>query len=107
MPEAAATLHMNAGDKRSAVMVLFTGGMEAKARQVAAGDPILEDLADQLAAAAAAGGADAQGGLEGSASLAELDDLARRGNWAQVRACSASVRVPRTAQRRRVLRQAR
>lgn len=103
MPEAAASLHMTAGDKRSAVMVLFNGGMEAKARQIAAGDPILEDLVEQLATAAAAGGADPRGGLEGSVSLAELDDLARRGNWAQVRARSAPVPPPRIAQRRKGL----
>eukprot|EP00892_Ulva_mutabilis_P000305 jgi/Ulvmu1/10275/UM060_0077.1 len=87
MHEAAAALHLNAGDKRAAVTVLFHGGADARARQVAAGDALLEDLIDQLAAATAGGGAD---GLAGAVSVSELDDLARRGNWAQVHARAAA-----------------
>lgn len=82
--ESAAALHLNAGDRRAAVTVLFHGGAEAKARQLAAGDPILEDLISQLASAAADTGDDSGQGLDGATSLAELDELARRGNWAQV-----------------------
>lgn len=85
LPEAAASLHMNAGDKRAAVVALFHGGLEAKARQVAAGDPILDDLVDQLASAGSVGSVGGPQGSDGSVSLAELDDLARRGNWTQVR----------------------
>lgn len=81
LPEAAASLLMNVGDKRGAVKVYCQAGLVAKARAVAVGDRGLEDYISELGAARPE--RDTAHGSEG-ASVAELDDLARRGNWVQV-----------------------
>lgn len=81
LPEAAALLLQNIGDKRGALKVYCQAGLVAKARAVAAGDQALEDYITELGTTQPE--RDTAHGGEGT-SVAELDDLARRGNWVQV-----------------------
>jgi hypothetical protein len=82
LPEAGAALLLSVGDKQGALKVFCQAGLMAKAHAMAAGDQLLEDFIAELVAAGIGRSASPGGGS--SASVAELDDLARRGNWAQV-----------------------
>lgn len=88
-PEAAAALHVAVGDRRGAVAVFCQAGLRERARLAADGDPLLLQVVEQFergggeaaAAVALAGESVAAHGVDAS----ELEDLARRGNWGQVR----------------------
>lgn len=85
LPEAAASLLSSYGDKSGAVKLYCQAGLLGKARALAAGDQSLEDLVAKTVASGVTTGADSAGPqCDEGCSVAELDELARRGNWIQV-----------------------
>ena len=86
LPEAAASLLSSYGDKRGAVKLYCQAGLLGKARALASGDQSLEEFVAETVASGVTPGADGGAGLQRDegGSVAELDELARRGNWAQV-----------------------
>lgn len=81
LPEAAAALLSSTGNKREAVTMYCQAGLIGKARALASGDQSLEDLMTQLDASLMVDGAQRN---DNSSCVAELDELAHRGNWDQV-----------------------
>lgn len=85
LPEAGASLLASSGDKRGAVKLYCQAGLLGKARALASGDQTLEDFVAEIVASGVAGIEGPGSRSDEGVSVAELDELARRGNWVQVR----------------------
>jgi hypothetical protein len=94
LPEAAASLLASSGNKPAAVQMYCQAGLLGKARTLASGDQALEDVVAECVASGMSGGTEGAGQRsDQGVPVAELDELARRGNWAQVRTLDTSAAI--------------